>query len=504
LSFEGQEQERLKQAVGRARRRFRANQALREATVAATIGLLGPTLVLLTGRQSFSWPLVGVFAVTGLAVAIWRWRRRSPTLYHVAQVLDTRLHTQDQISTAVHYLGTEGPAAVHQRRLAVSLAEAANLEAAFPFTMPRAIYGLASVFLVVSTLWALRYFLDKPAPLERPLTRMLAQALQQDPPPRGREGEQYLQGSRNPNAVKSEAFPLTNEEQRDPTVKLEWPEVTTGSTRAMEADDPERSDKEGEPGGDSDGGEMGGETAGMGMQDDPIQSYEDLMERDAKDGITPTQAKHGQDSQQNPTTSQGENPESSNLLSKLREAMNNMMSRLQQRQGSQNQQASAGEASQGGEDEQGKQGDGSGTAGQAQSEGDQAAQGEGAESASNQMGAKGSAGETKAMKGSGGSNSSSGEGSGKEEGDKKIAEAQQLEAMGLLTDLYGRRSANVTGEFTVEAPSGKQNLRTPRQARQGRHADTGGEVSRDEIPLAYQAYVKEYFEKIRQNPKKEQ
>ena len=32
------------------------------------------------------------------------------------------------------------------------------------------------------------------------------------------------------------------------------------------------------------------------------------------------------------------------------------------------------------------------------------------------------------------------------------------------------------------------------------HADTGGEISRDEVPLAYQQYVQQYFEEIRKLP----
>ena len=31
----------------------------------------------------------------------------------------------------------------------------------------------------------------------------------------------------------------------------------------------------------------------------------------------------------------------------------------------------------------------------------------------------------------------------------------------------------------------------------GRHSDLGGEINRDEIPLMYQQYVREYMEQVR-------
>jgi hypothetical protein len=182
--------------------------------------------------------------------------------------------------------------------------------------------------------------------------------------------------------------------------------------------------------------------------------------------------------------------------------MSNMLSRLQQKGGGQGQDQKAGDANQGGEEQQG-QSEGNGNPGQAQPGGDQPGEGQGTESASNPAGGKSGTGDTKAPKGAGSSKSVGGDGAGSEEGQKKIVEAQQLEAMGLLTDLYGKRAQTVTGEFTVEAPAGKQSLRTPRMAKQGKHADAGGEVGRDEIPLAYQAYIKEYFSKVRQNSKKQ-
>jgi hypothetical protein len=49
----------------------------------------------------------------------------------------------------------------------------------------------------------------------------------------------------------------------------------------------------------------------------------------------------------------------------------------------------------------------------------------------------------------------------------------------------------------VEVPSGKQQLRTPYSQRRAAHAEAGGEIHRDEVPLMYQEFVQQYFEQVR-------
>jgi hypothetical protein len=99
------------------------------------------------------------------------------------------------------------------------------------------------------------------------------------------------------------------------------------------------------------------------------------------------------------------------------------------------------------------------------------------------------------------SNSQDGKsGIGRQDGDKSIKEAEQLAAMGKISEIIGKRSQNVTGEVMVEVASGSQQLRTQYSQRRAGHADTGGEINRDEVPLAYQQYVQSYFEEIRKLP----
>jgi hypothetical protein len=91
-------------------------------------------------------------------------------------------------------------------------------------------------------------------------------------------------------------------------------------------------------------------------------------------------------------------------------------------------------------------------------------------------------------------------GIGTQDGNKEAKYAEQLAAMGKISELIGKRSANVTGEVTVEVPSGNQQLKTQYSGRSASHSDTGAEIDRDEVPLAYQQYIRQYFEQIRKQP----
>ena len=90
-----------------------------------------------------------------------------------------------------------------------------------------------------------------------------------------------------------------------------------------------------------------------------------------------------------------------------------------------------------------------------------------------------------------------GSGIGSQDGDKDIRLAEQLAAMGKISEIIGKRSANVTGEATVEVRSTSQQLRTPYAPRGAEHSQGGAEIGRDEIPAALQPYVERYFEEVR-------
>jgi hypothetical protein len=83
---------------------------------------------------------------------------------------------------------------------------------------------------------------------------------------------------------------------------------------------------------------------------------------------------------------------------------------------------------------------------------------------------------------------------------KAFKQAEELQAMGKLAEIIGKRSQDVTGEMMIEVPSGQQQLRTAYSNQVGRHANTGGEINRDEVPLIFQQYVREYMERVHREP----
>ena len=95
-----------------------------------------------------------------------------------------------------------------------------------------------------------------------------------------------------------------------------------------------------------------------------------------------------------------------------------------------------------------------------------------------------------------------GSGIGRQDGDKDVKLAEQLAAMGKLSEIIGKRSANVSGEVTVEVQSNSQQLQTPYSRRSGTRGEAATEIGRDEVPTALQAYVQQYFEQVRKQPAK--
>ncbi len=69
--------------------------------------------------------------------------------------------------------------------------------------------------------------------------------------------------------------------------------------------------------------------------------------------------------------------------------------------------------------------------------------------------------------------------------------------MGKLTEIMGKRSQAITGEATVEVQQTSQQLKTNYVNKGVQHSQGGAEISRDEVPVALQPYVQQYFEQVR-------
>jgi hypothetical protein len=197
---------------------------------------------------------------------------------------------------------------------------------------------------------------------------------------------------------------------------------------------------------------------------------------------------------------QGAGKESGSLMDKMRDAMANLMNKLKipQQAGQQKQMASNQKGQAEGQREQ--------SGGQKGEKGKGQPQGQGAPSDDPDADA-GSEAEQQAQAGQGKSNdkgSDSGSpndsksGMGKQDGSKDLRDAEQAAAMGKLSEIYGKRAQNVTGEVMIEVSSSKaQQFRTGYTQKQATHREAGGEIHRDEIPLEFQHYVQQYFDHVR-------
>ncbi|MDQ6707615.1 MAG: hypothetical protein M3Z85_16765, partial [Acidobacteriota bacterium] len=198
---------------------------------------------------------------------------------------------------------------------------------------------------------------------------------------------------------------------------------------------------------------------------------------------------------------QANSGENSSLMAKLRDAVSNMLSKARsqpENAGGQKPSSAQGkqqaQAQKPGGNEKGAPGQGQQAGGKESAEaqdGQQAGDSENDQNAPGKGGGKSADQQTASQPGSG---------IGKQDGAKDLKAAEQLAAMGKLSEIIGKRSANVSGEIMVEVESGPQQLHTAYSQRSAKHGESTGEVSRDEVPVALQSYVQQYFEEIRKVP----
>jgi hypothetical protein len=203
-----------------------------------------------------------------------------------------------------------------------------------------------------------------------------------------------------------------------------------------------------------------------------------------------------------PANAKNPNGDSNNsMLDKMRDAFANLMNKMKS-QPKGGEQAKNGKKESPGEGE-GKQGDKQGQKGSQNQEGksnDQQAQ---SDQSADQQGEGEGKQQTAQGKGSSDSNQSQPNndpksGTGAQDGQKDVKLAAQMEAMGKLSEIIGKRAEKQTGEVMVEVNSSKsQQLRTAYSSKTGTYTNSGGEIHRDEVPLLYQDYVQHYFEQIR-------
>jgi len=433
----------------------------------------GIVVLLLAGTQVFAWYWIALLVVGSLGAGLYTLRNRIPSKYKMAQLLDRRLKLADALSTATYFSSPQahGDLAIRERQRveAETLAQTIDPRQGIPFTRPR--YGAWALALcaVACGLMITRYavigslnlqpslvaiafdsFFSYPQPHKGDLAK---------PRPHGPPAFGPMQATDDPEPVddpmeaKLEAM---DNLQTNPT-----PQIDTGNDLAIQGDSP--------------ASESG--------------------EKDA--GKNPGQDKQGENKQdQNKAGGQKANrsgSDPSSLMDKIKDALSGVMSKLKSDPKNDEDQAKAGQKGQP-SDKQDRSKDKNQSKGDNQSAKSQEQQDDRAD------GGKSKTAQSQNSPGEKNNQTDAQNGAGSEDGEKAVERAAQLAAMGKLSELFGKRAQNVSGEMLVEVGDTKQQIKTPYMQRQVTHADGGGEINRDEIPLMYQQFVTEYFDQVRKTP----
>lgn len=469
-----------------ARRRRALILALEQLPIGIAMVLAGAILVLLVGTQILAWYWLAFLACIGFGLVLLRVRSRPIPPYRLAQILDQRLKLSDSLSTAWFLLSQargNDPIARFQIDRAEQIAGSVRPAAAFPFVGRRRWAMSATLAAVALSLFTVRYLVTnslslKPAlvpmhfspvleALEKPFVAEEAKPSGPQPsaPSQPAQGQQERDKNSSNNAQPKPG--RASEPAGDVTAESTKP--ASDVTKDVES-------------------AQAGASATRNAQSSPERGKED-RDKTSQDAAHTTEQASMQ-------------PSAAGLLGKMKDALSSLMAKLRPNASSTQStpnaerspqtQKSADQAAAGKEQRGNQQNARSNpsseqqsTAGQAQgdtSEKSQASQGRNSSSSSEQK------------------NSGKQSGVGRQDGDKQIKEAEQLRAMGKLAEIIGKRSANLTGEMSVETNSGSQQLKTEYSERLGHHSDLGGEIDRDEIPLIYQQYVRDYMQEVRKQP----
>jgi hypothetical protein len=484
-----------------SRRRLLVEVAEQSAWAFGTV-LSGFIVMLLFGTAGLGWLWIALLSAAGLIVAAFRLRKRLLSRYRVAQVLDRKLSLSDALSTAYFLLSKPSAdndgAARFQLEQADRVAATIRVEDAFPFKAKRAwaICGALAAFSF--GLFALRYLVTQSLSLRPALI-----ALQMPPV------IERLEESLRPKQDHVKTPPLPRYYPARP--------ATADSTEAK--NNPSLPTEASEPAGASDrNGDLTKaqtRTAGKGDQQVPNTKQEartgdgKSSQGESSDQTQERSSPQGKAQKATPGKEQSANGQNTSpgLMNRMKDALSNMMAKMrangapqgngqqrseqQQSEAKNDQSASASNAT----PKPGEQSNGENSRDQESSDtGEGQAQGQTSERPQN---SQGHSSDQSAQKGSDAQS-----GVGRQDGDKEIKNAEQLKAMGKLAEIIGKRSANLTGDMTVETPSGKQQLSTAYSQQVGRHTDSGGEIHHNEIPMMYQQYVREYMEQVRKQQEK--
>jgi hypothetical protein len=472
------------------------------------MAFVGAIVLLIVGAQILNWYWLVVLFAAGVAAGTYRWRARLLAPYKIAQSIDRQLAFHDALSTAYYFGASDSTSdrdrdsATHdfieaQRNHAEHLAQSADIDRGMPFLLPRTAYINLALVAVALGMFGLRYGIKRSLDLGSPLVHINLDG--------------FFGNSPKIADARARGRHLNSDGRRDPAAENPWDSKTSDLDPATDAalqsvadPDPNTASTSTDAPAKADAKSTeqlppGSNPLDSGEKGESAPSDADANTSPGADSKSGQQSgsknsKEGKDAGQ-----QGSSADNSSLTDKLRDALSNLLAKMkpQSKQGggkpSDSSQSASSRSSQQGEKQEGdpKSGqDQADASANAQSEGEQqqggtqqASQGKSEGRSNNQP------------------NSPDGKsGIGSQDGDKAAREAAELAAMGKISQLIGKRAANISGEVMVEVSSGKQQLKTQYSDRKGSHAEAGGEINRDEVPLAYQQYVQQYFAQMRKLP----
>jgi hypothetical protein len=475
----------LQELLSRARRRELTHLVLDKTALAAVIALGGAIVILLTGTELLDWYWLVLLAVVSLGVGLYRLRHSIPSLYTLAQRIDRRMQLADALSTAL-YFGQHPDrdrqaVCDRQRQDAEVVAREVDLRQALPLTRSRYSLPAAGLAVVALGLFGVRYLVTGTMSLQPSLVAIAYDSFFGVKPLEAKNQGKGMRPKLDPSAASDSNDGKMQDKDNAPE-DLNAPENQQNDEGQEPSQTPGKAESNGKG---SDKGDAKGD-----QKNDKGSDKDSANQKDGK-GDSKADDKNG-DSKSGNDDSKGKDGGNPSLMDKIRDALSNLASKVKPQDGKQQQS--------GNNAKQGQQGD-------RPDKGEKSSQGKDQkpEEASTSADAEGDQGDQTDSDQASDSKKASDKqasadaknGAGSQDGEKAIKEAQQLQAMGKISEVLGKRSANVTGEVMVEVGNSKQPLKTPWAQRQATHSEAGSEIHRDEVPLIYQQFVQQYFEEIR-------
>jgi hypothetical protein len=465
---------------------------LEQGAIAASLVFAGCALILVLGTQLLNWYWLVLLASAGILIAALRVRRRRASVYLTAQTLDFRLELHDSISTAWHLNQTPALAETPAGRLQLSQAEILASEidpnSVFPVKLHRSWAFALALAAVVLSLFSVRYLVQRNMSLKHSLVPLhldrLTAALRNE---LGAVGQPAAAPS-SPGNQKSEAPQTARAQANDPRMNdiLGMKNPVQAPSKEGGAQGSSALDKSTDDGKSS----ASGKNAGGDNSSDASASP-------SSKNASPTDAKSGQQGDQS-QSSQDQGKDS--LMSRMKDAVSSLMAKMKPDQASKSPQSASQNSAAPDQDQtqnengQSQNQTSASQSAQAQSQSDSKTSEQAQATEMSQSGDSRNSGNSENKEGN-----QSKSGIGRQDGGKEVQLAREQEAMGKLAEIIGKRSRDLSGEMMVEVPSGRQELKTAYTGQLAQHANTGGEINRDEIPVTLQPYVREYMELVRKS-----